>query len=95
MRVAQGDLPGALEAFEVSLAIARDLAARDKGNAGWARDVIVSLAKLAGADPERAADYWAEAAQRVADMAARGVLAPQDQWMLEATRANLAAVRGR
>ncbi len=46
MRVAQGDLPGALEAYEESLRIARALADRDKGNAGWARDVSVSLNKV-------------------------------------------------
>ena len=46
MRVAQGDLAGALAAYEESLTIARDLAARDPGNAGWARDVSVSLNKV-------------------------------------------------
>ena len=39
MRVAQGDLPGALAAFDESLTIARGLAARDPGNAGWTRDL--------------------------------------------------------
>ncbi len=43
VRVAQGDLPGALAAYDEGLTIARDLAARDPGNAGWARDVSVSL----------------------------------------------------
>ncbi len=46
VRVAQGDLPGALEAYEESLRIRRALAARDTGNAGWARDVSVSLSKV-------------------------------------------------
>ena len=36
----------------------------------------------------------AEAAERVADMEARRILAPTDKWMLETTRANLAAARG-
>ena len=43
VRVAQGDLAGALAAYEESLTIARDLAARDPGNTGWARDVSVGL----------------------------------------------------
>ena len=46
MRVAQGDLAGALAAYDEGLTIARDLAARDPGNAGWARDVSVSLNKV-------------------------------------------------
>ena len=43
VRVAQGNLPAALAAYEEGLAIVRDLAARDPGNAGWARDLAVSL----------------------------------------------------
>ena len=46
MRVAQGDLTGALAAYEEGLTIARDLAARDPGNAGWARDLSVSLERV-------------------------------------------------
>ena len=46
MRGAQGDLPGALAAYDEGLTIARDLAARDPGNAGWARDVSVSLDRV-------------------------------------------------
>ena len=42
----QGDLPGALAAYDEGLTIRRDLAARDPGNAGWARDVSVSLNKV-------------------------------------------------
>ncbi len=93
VRRAQGDLDGALATYDESLSIRRALAARDPGNAGWARDVVASLARMAQADPAQAVGYWAEAAERVADMAARGVLAPVDQWMLEATRANLEAAR--
>jgi hypothetical protein len=93
--IAEGDLLAARAAFDESLAIARDLAARDPGNAGWARDVVVSHAKLAQADPEYAADHWAEVVARVEDMAARGVLRPVDAWMLDAARTNLAAARER
>ncbi len=46
MRVAEGDRAGALQAYEESLEIARRLAAADPGNAGWARDLIVSNVKL-------------------------------------------------
>ncbi len=46
MRVAEGDRAGALKAYEESLEIARRLAAADPGNAGWARDVSVSLSKV-------------------------------------------------
>jgi tetratricopeptide (TPR) repeat protein len=46
VRVAQGDLPGALTSFDEALTIHRDLAARDPGNAGWARDVSVGLDRV-------------------------------------------------
>ena len=54
MRVAQGDLAGALAAYEESLAIRRDLAAADPGNAGWQRDLSVSLNKLGDVRGRRA-----------------------------------------
>ena len=77
------------------IAIARALAARDPGNAGWARDVVVTLAKMAEADTAQAAAYWREAADHVAAMEARGVLAPRDRWLLEETRRRLAEAEGR
>jgi hypothetical protein len=45
---AQGNLPGALEAFRRSLAMAERLAAADPGNMEWQRDLAVSHYKLAG-----------------------------------------------
>ena len=44
--VAQGDLPGALEAYRKGLAIMETLAARDPGNTEWQRDLSVSHNKL-------------------------------------------------
>ena len=38
--------PAAVADYQESLAIARDLAARDPGNAGWARDVMVILDRI-------------------------------------------------
>jgi tetratricopeptide (TPR) repeat protein len=93
VRVAQGDLPGALDAFDEGLAIARNLAARDKGNAGWARDVWVSYWKLAQVDPGNAGSHWAEVVARMEDMSARGILAPVDLPYLDTARANLAAAQ--
>ena len=46
VRLAAGDRAGALSAYEESLAIMRKLAASDPGNAGWQRDVSVSLNKV-------------------------------------------------
>jgi tetratricopeptide (TPR) repeat protein len=42
VRQAQGDLAGALAAYEADLAIAESLAASDPGNAEWQRDLSVS-----------------------------------------------------
>ena len=46
VRQAQGDLAGALAAYEAGLAIAERLASSDPGNAGWQRDLSVSWDKL-------------------------------------------------
>ena len=46
MQVAQGDLPGALASYEASKQIMEQLAERDPGNAGWQRDVSVSLDRV-------------------------------------------------
>ena len=49
MRIAQGQLAGALAAYEESLDIAREIAKQDPDNAGWARDVSVSLSRIGDA----------------------------------------------
>jgi hypothetical protein len=49
VQVAQGDLAGALQSYNDSLAIADRLAKSDPGNAGWQRDLSVSHAKLTSA----------------------------------------------
>jgi tetratricopeptide (TPR) repeat protein len=46
VRVAQGDLPGALQAFTAGKDIADKLAATDRGNTGWQRDLSVSWNKV-------------------------------------------------
>jgi len=48
VRVSRGDLDGALEAFEESLAVRRGLSASDPRNTQWQRDVSVSLDKVGG-----------------------------------------------
>src|SRR3954453_20953815 len=46
VRVAQGDLAGALQAYEAGRAIAEKLAGSDPGNAGWQRDLSVSWERV-------------------------------------------------
>ncbi|WP_295446000.1 AAA family ATPase [uncultured Thiodictyon sp.] len=46
VRLAQGDLAGALTAYEVGVAITERLARQDPANAGWQRDLAVSHAKI-------------------------------------------------
>jgi len=53
VRVAQGNLPAALTAFEKGLAIAEALAARDSANTMWQRDLFVSHIKIADASRKR------------------------------------------
>jgi tetratricopeptide (TPR) repeat protein len=43
---AQGDLAGALKSFRESLAIRERLAQSDPGNAGWQRDLSISMSKV-------------------------------------------------
>ena len=69
MRVEAGDSAGALQAYEEGLGIARRVATADPADAGWARDVVVSLFKvgsLAESSSERAtaAAYYREALER-------------------------------
>ena len=47
MRVAQGNLAGALESYEAGLAIRERLAAADPGNTEWQRDLAMSRVSLA------------------------------------------------
>ena len=47
VRQGQGDLAGALQAYQAGLDIRERLAAADPGNAGWQRDLVVSFHNLA------------------------------------------------
>ena len=47
VRSAQGDLAGALDAYQQGLAIAKRLATADPSNSGWQTDIAVSCWKLA------------------------------------------------
>ena len=60
---AQGDLPGALKAFQAAMAIAERLARLDPGNSAWQRDLSVSHVKLYGA--LSSADDGAQAQQHL------------------------------
>ena len=96
MRVAQGDLPGALQAFTEQKNIADQLATADPGNAQWQRDLVVSYVKLAetaaaGPRPASAATHYREALHVARDLAASGRLAPADARMVEALEQRLAA----
>ena len=63
VRRAQGDLPGALQAFTDDKNIADKLAAADPGNADWQRDLIVSW---------NLADRWTEPDPRPPPTTGRG-----------------------
>ncbi len=99
VRREQGDLAGALAAYEQSLAIRQDLAEADPGNAGWQRDLIVSHWKLATVAGEEAKAAEAAAAYREAlaiasAMQSAGTLAPRDAWIPDELRRRIAALQG-
>lgn len=65
----------ALAAYEEGLEIARDLAARDPTNVQFARDVVVSLFRVAAAG----ARPWAEVVAAFDGLKARGIFDPNHQ----------------
>ena len=72
----QGDLAAALGSYRASLAIRERLAAADRGNAGWQRDVAVSNAKLGAAclanqDPAQARHFLLAGRAIMAGLVAR------------------------
>ncbi|WP_413207400.1 AAA family ATPase [Rhodospirillum sp. A1_3_36] len=97
LRLRARDLPGATKAYDESLGIRRALAETDPGNVDWRRGLIVSLVKLAeaavaGGEGGQARAPYTEALGIVRDMAAKGVLAPGDTWMIEELENRLAAL---
>ena len=94
---AKGNLQCARDAYNAALAVRHSLAAQDRDNAEWQRDLIVSNVKLAEvADAEdRASDAAAHlrTALDVADQLAQGGrLAPVDAWMHGDLRRRLEAL---
>jgi hypothetical protein len=86
VRQMQGDLAGALAAFEASHAIAERLAA-DPGNVEWQRDLIVSNVKLAevagrSGDAAGSAAWYRQALAVARALAEAGRMAPVDGWMV-------------
>ncbi|HWA22006.1 MAG TPA: tetratricopeptide repeat protein [Caulobacterales bacterium] len=79
--VKTGDLSGAKQRFEASLAVRDRLAAANPGSAEAQRDLIVSYAKLAGVFPGQG--WWRKAHETAQKLAAEGRLAPADEWILD------------
>jgi len=81
VKIAQGDLPGALEAFNKCLEIRERLAAQDVGNMVWQRDIIISHVKLAeiGQTPRQ---HYEKALIIAKQMYASGRMQPVDQRMV-------------
>jgi hypothetical protein len=84
---AQSDLPGALANYREGLDIRRALAKADPSNMVWARDVWVSLWRLAQMD---AGVTWVEVYGELRTMKERGVLLPDDERFLLEAQAKMA-----
>jgi len=80
----QADLSAALTSYRASLAIAERLAKADPGNAEWQRDLIVSYVKLSDMTGDKMYDL--QALDIALAMKKRGILAPEDGWMIENLR---------
>jgi hypothetical protein len=73
----EGDMAGALAAYEESLAIAQRLADIDQTNAQWQTDLVVSLYKIATyADGEKRSAALDKALAIVERLEAEGKLSP-------------------
>ena len=90
---AQGRLEDARGAYEESADLARQLLSASPSSAQAKRAVMVSHARLAQL-PGLAAN-WRDALALAKDMAAQGVLAPADQWMLPELQRQVDALDGR
>ncbi|MGI9489863.1 MAG: tetratricopeptide repeat-containing protein, partial [Geminicoccaceae bacterium] len=96
VRVAQGDLDGAGEAYRAGLAIIERLAAADPGNAEWQRDLIVSrwkLGDLAGRYvSEDALHHWRAALKLAEELENSGRLLPTDSHFVETIQSRIDAL---
>ena len=93
VRISQGDLAGALSAYEAAIAIAEKLAAGDPSNREWQRDLIVIHVKLSEASG--APVKHLEKALVIANcLMSEGHLAPEDHRMLNALAERLKAAKG-
>ncbi|MFZ1813828.1 MAG: tetratricopeptide repeat protein [Rhizobiaceae bacterium] len=90
---AQGDLAGALVAFQASLVIRKKLAAGDPSNSQWQRDLIVSHVKLAEVGDDPVSQY--EKALAIArELKRTGRLAPSDDWIVSDLEIRLKVAQG-
>ena len=89
--MAQGDLSGALEAYEAMHEILERLAGSDPGNAGWQRDLWVSYWRVADmmerTRPAEAREWWQGAYDTLMAMKRSGMfVSAQDEGFLEQIR---------
>ena len=97
VRVAQGDLAGAVQAYGDARAIREKLAGSDPGNAEWQRDLIVlhwRIADIFERLPQRvgeASTHWLEALCISHQLADTGRLAPTDANFIEELERRVAA----
>jgi len=95
IKAAQGDLAGALKAYEASQAIAERLAVADPSNAGWQRDLYVSHWRLAKTAEQRgqreeAVGHWRQAYKVLQGITDRGLhVTPEDRAFLKELRLKL------
>ena len=84
--LATSDPAAALESYQNSLTIAQVLAERDPANRGYQRDLSMSYAKIANLG-HNSRENWGNAHEILANLQAKGLLDPVDEWMVEDTRA--------
>jgi tetratricopeptide (TPR) repeat protein len=94
---AQGNLDGALKAYQDGLAIRETLAAQDPSNTGWQRDLIVSKVELAqvaekASKSAAARGHYLAGLEIAVALRDAGRLAPVDAWIVEELEAQLERV---
>ena len=88
----QGNLPAALTSYQAWLDIRERLAEADPGNAGWQRDLIVSLSQVAAISPDQTRPCLRRALEIARDLHASGRLPPTDHQMIEILERRLKAL---
>jgi len=86
LAAAQGDLTAARKSYELALDIRQKLAAQDKGNTQWQRDLSISHYTIATLESSDTQSHWDQAYETLKALNDAGKVLPTDKETLEALK---------